>query len=191
MPSSMCTLKGHATPDQRVGVGLQRERCAAASSARISMVLRRRRCSHDSGSVIEPEAQLHPQDHEDREVGAMAGAADARIEDAPVAAAASGRRSTAEPAMPPETIASICFCGALMNGSYIQCGVSCPNRWPKNRNRMPTWNRLLPQRSVPVAQHLRRVALPRVLVAVEARQAAHAGTPPGRCTDRRRTTKVC
>ena len=36
-----------------------------------------------------------------------------------------------------------------MKGSYIQCGVSWPNRWPKNRNRMPPWNRLLPQRNWP------------------------------------------
>ena len=35
------------------------------------------------------------------------------------------------------------------------------------------WNRFDPQRSCPALQHLRRVALPRVLVAVEAHQAPH------------------
>ena len=43
-----------------------------------------------------------------------------------------------------------CLSGALMNGSYSQCGVSSPTKCPKNRNKMPMWNRLLPQRSVPV-----------------------------------------
>ena len=53
------------------------------------------------------------------------------------------------PATPPATTASSCFCGAVTKISYSQCGVSWPNRWPKNRNRMPAWNRLLPQRNCP------------------------------------------
>ena len=53
------------------------------------------------------------------------------------------------PATPPATMASICFCAGVMKGSYSACGVSMPTECPKNRNRMPRWNRLLPQRSRP------------------------------------------
>ena len=54
-----------------------------------------------------------------------------------------------KPATPPATTATSCFCDAVTKISYTACGVSCPNRCPKNRNRMPPWNRLLPQRNCP------------------------------------------
>ncbi|MCY1547628.1 hypothetical protein D9M68_836970 [compost metagenome] len=54
-----------------------------------------------------------------------------------------------KPNRPPEIMAMSCLAPAAMKGSYTKCGVSMPTLWPKNRNRMPTWNRLLPQRSCP------------------------------------------
>ena len=39
---------------------------------------------------------------------------------------------------------------ALMKMPYRPCGVNRPNRWPKKRNRIPAWNRLLPQRRLPL-----------------------------------------
>ena len=60
-----------------------------------------------------------------------------------------------------------------MTRPYTACGVSWPNRCPKNRNRIPPWNRVAAPAQLPGAQQLRAVALPRVLVAVETGQAAH------------------
>ncbi|MCY1366855.1 hypothetical protein D9M69_537630 [compost metagenome] len=51
------------------------------------------------------------------------------------------------PAMPPDTMASNCFCGAVMSQAYRKCGVSRPTVWPNSRNRIPMWNRVLPHRS--------------------------------------------
>ena len=52
------------------------------------------------------------------------------------------------PAMPPLIIASICLFGVdSPKLSYSQCGVSKPAACPKNRNRIPTWNRILPMRN--------------------------------------------
>ena len=52
------------------------------------------------------------------------------------------------PAMPPLMMASICLLGVdRPRDSYSQCGVSSPAAWPKNRNRMPMWNKLLPSRN--------------------------------------------
>ena len=50
------------------------------------------------------------------------------------------------PKMPPTTIATSCFCGAVMKCSYRACGVSRPTRWPPRMARMPMWNQLLPSR---------------------------------------------
>ena len=53
------------------------------------------------------------------------------------------------PATPPLTIAIICFDPASRKFSYTKWGVNMPNRWPKNKNKTPTWNKLLPMRSWP------------------------------------------
>jgi len=50
------------------------------------------------------------------------------------------------PNTPPATIASSCFCGAVIRPSYNACGVSRPTKWPPRMARMPRWNRLLPIR---------------------------------------------
>ena len=128
---------------------------------------------HRDGDAEEAEQQLREQQQQHHDVHRPAGGADARLGQPAVDEQDRGRRGTAAPAMPPATIASICLAPAeTPSACQIASGVSRPTRWPKKMPRMPMWNRLEPQRSWPRAQQLRRVALPRVLVAVEAHQAA-------------------
>ena len=54
------------------------------------------------------------------------------------------------PAIPPVTMAINCLAPVVIKISYMKCGVSMPTVCPNNRNNTPTWNRLLPQRRLPV-----------------------------------------
>ena len=145
MPSSMCAWKCQSVPDTSAAFG-----CISTMpcrySARRSMVCGSFTWCSDAGSVDRPMTSCtHRMTRMAMSVRwlvrRMRGSNSRRC------SSMVNPMKHSPPAMPPATTAINCFCEAVTKISYSQCGVSCPNRWPKNRNRMPPWNRLLPQRS--------------------------------------------
>ena len=137
------------------------------------MALASRRCSNDSGSVTSPRAQLHPEDDQDRDVGTVAGQTGCADRRGDGTAAASGRQSRPVPATPPETMASSCSAGALMNALVHPVRRQLAEQVPEEQEKDADVEQVAAPAQRAGAKHLRRVALPCVLVAIEARQAAH------------------
>ncbi len=171
MPSSMCTLNGQATAASALGVGAQRgdalqvARQDQHGAGVLAMLPRQRQRD-------EAEAQLDPQDHEDREVRAVAGQPDARVEDAPVQEqrqadeADQARHATGDDRQ------------QLLLRSADERVVhpvrrELPEQVPEEQEQDADVEQVAAPPQRPGAQHLRRVALPRVLVAVEPGEAAH------------------
>ena len=164
-------LEGPGHRRQRAGVRAQR--CDALQVARQDqhgacvLVMRPRQRQRD-----EAEGQLDPQDHEDRQVRAVAGQPDARVEDAPV----QEQRQAGEADQPRHTPGD--DRQQLLLRSADERFVhpvrrELPEQVPEEQEQDAGVEQVAAPPQRPGAQHLRRVALPRVLVAVESGEAAH------------------
>src|SRR6185503_19442999 len=118
------------------------------------------------------ERQLHPEDDQDREVGAVAGEADARVEHAAVDEHAQTDEAD-EAGHAARVHRQLLLVGNADEGLVHPVRREQAHEMAEEKEQDADMEQVAAPAQRARAQHLRRVALPRVLVPVEARQAAH------------------
>jgi hypothetical protein len=167
----MCAWKCHSVPATSAAFGLHQHDALqvlgqAQHGLRVGHMVQRRRQRRQA------DDQLHPQDDEDRDVGAVAGQADARVEQAAVQ----------QHGQPDEAQATGHTAGhhrdqLLLRGRDEDLVQPVRRELAEQVAEEQEQDAAVEQVAAPaqlrLAQQLRAVALPGVLVAVEAGQAAH------------------